>query len=131
MALNRREFMYRIAETAKKGALIYGIGALSTEAIMKMMGTADPMKAIRQMADWNLIDDSEAASLPINYVQTPFSVVAGADCRNGSSIFTTNAALAGDGSSSGTDQTTTALIKNGGTKNVQVNLVGGTVLQQH
>ena len=135
MALNRREFMYRIADRSvkalKAGAVLYGISQIPTSELLKMLGTDDITRATMRLMDFNLAGDAEAASLPLNYVSQAFSVPAGGDVSSGIALLTTNSGSGGTGTSSAIDNTDTSLIKNGGTKNIQLDLNAITATRQH
>ena len=53
MALNRREFMYRIADRSvkalKAGAVLYGISQIPTSELLKMLGTDDITRATMRL----------------------------------------------------------------------------------
>ena len=120
--MKRREFIER-------AALIGGIAVLQPWQLVKMIGASDPANALNRLLDWGI--RAEAGTVPINYVSRPFKVVAGADLRTGMANVTTNAATAGDGTSSFAANADLSKIKNGGSSNLVGSLNPGTITQVH
>lgn len=96
------------------------------ELARKLLGNGDapPHYVAKLLEDWDI--RAEAATLPLNYVVTAGTVPTGGNFANGIAELTTNSGSGGSGAaaSSATDNTDATLIKNGGTKNIRIDLVG-------
>lgn len=132
-SLNRRQFLDLSAHAAKVGGFMGIAAALhlipGRELARKLLGNGDapPHYIARLLEQWDL--QAEAATLPLNYVSQPFLVVPGADMRNGIAGLLSQATESGDGTYAATDNVTASLIKNGGSKNIRMDVTGGTISQ--
>lgn len=122
--ITRRQLIQRAKDVAKIGGMAAVLANIPYDFLARAFRVKPEYlpQAMQQLA----LSEAEAA----NYVGTAGTVPTGGNFANGIAELTTNARTAGDGvGSQGVDNTDASLIKNGGSKNILVSLVGGSITE--